>query len=835
MLPRRNPSFKPPHLREKPANCLFMNPRRVVFLVLVTALHNGFGLSPFLPVPYDQPDPVTDFYGDPTRGPEPLPSHVELPLAEWDEARAQAEVNPGNPFSDYGHYRLVWEVTFSPWILESGDGPSQVSATELQEMLQQFDPPRDWRDGSLIRYSLLRPPASAQAPQDGWPLIIVNPGVGSIGSTGMSGNLNDTVAWASRYHRAHYPAYVILWHPQDRMTSPDGRWGTRPDAAYAPALEVIDGFVDSHPVDRNRIYVTGFSMGGRTTWQNLIDRPDFFAAAIPHAGAPFAPGDMAAAQRIRHIPIWMMMGNQDPWQGSARYIRAYQDLIDAGAQRVRFWEIQDLEHQDYPLRSFHIPEWLFSHSLNDAHRAAPPSVLEDPVDLTVVEGQRVELKAVFMGAPAPRVQWRRDGADIPAAEGFFLHIEPVALTDAGSYSAVALNPHGSVASAAARLTVLPDTTPPQLVSVAAAGPNGLAVAFDEPVAVDGAENPDTYRLAPGGEVLAAVIQPDGRTVLLEVAGLADGRRYTLSVMPVEDRAANPNSSGLLQREFAFRPSLVGHWRLDEDSGLRALDSSGQGRDGTLAERVDWTPDGRIDGARVFDGGSPYLDLPMDALEPQAGTFSLWARRIGEGSARRQAIASKSSATDADSRLVINLTQSSGFLSFGLGDQASISAATALGDDWAHLAITWEDGQYRCHVNGEQVASGRYGAFSHAGESMRIGNRAQGGQGFAGAVDDIRLYNRALSPEALNALYLEGISPPVPQIQTAAIRPDGSVEIVLSTLEGVEYTLQQAADPGGAWTAAPGAQFVGDGGERTFAAAADHAPALFLRITARWAD
>ncbi|MFP4156363.1 MAG: hypothetical protein ACLFU4_01975, partial [Opitutales bacterium] len=55
-----------------------------------------------------------------------------------------------------------------------------------------------------------------------------------------------------------------------------------------------------------------------------------------------------------------LIGNDDPWSGSFSYLRAYQNLVKAGAREVRLWEIQDIGHSGGFSRSSLIPRWLFS-------------------------------------------------------------------------------------------------------------------------------------------------------------------------------------------------------------------------------------------------------------------------------------------------------------------------------------------------------------------------------------------------------------------------------------------------------------------------------------------
>jgi hypothetical protein len=70
--------------------------------------------------------------------------------------------------------------------------------------------------------------------------------------------------------------------------------------------KVIDDLVDHHNGDPQRIYVTGFSMGGEGVFKIIQQYPDYFAAAIP-MGMSFR-GDSV---KIKDIPIWINQGETD--------------------------------------------------------------------------------------------------------------------------------------------------------------------------------------------------------------------------------------------------------------------------------------------------------------------------------------------------------------------------------------------------------------------------------------------------------------------------------------------------------------------------------------------
>jgi predicted peptidase len=110
------------------------------------------------------------------------------------------------------------------------------------------------------------------------------------------------------------PVYLIA--PQ----CPPERWWAEPspdrlalkEAGGAnPLLDAVLALVGetakSNPVDPNRIYVTGLSMGGFGTWALLTRSPETWAAAIPICGA----GDPASASKFKDIPIRIFHGAAD--------------------------------------------------------------------------------------------------------------------------------------------------------------------------------------------------------------------------------------------------------------------------------------------------------------------------------------------------------------------------------------------------------------------------------------------------------------------------------------------------------------------------------------------
>ncbi|HVU88905.1 MAG TPA: prolyl oligopeptidase family serine peptidase [Pirellulales bacterium] len=71
---------------------------------------------------------------------------------------------------------------------------------------------------------------------------------------------------------------------------------------------LVDDLTARYKVDKDRIYLTGLSMGGFGTWALAAYQPDRFAAIIPICGG----GEMLMTRRLTQVPIWAFHGAKDP-------------------------------------------------------------------------------------------------------------------------------------------------------------------------------------------------------------------------------------------------------------------------------------------------------------------------------------------------------------------------------------------------------------------------------------------------------------------------------------------------------------------------------------------
>jgi len=82
---------------------------------------------------------------------------------------------------------------------------------------------------------------------------------------------------------------------------------------------LIDSFIKDNPIDPDRVYIIGMSMGGYGALDAVQRRPELFAACVPICGA----GDLSKAKEIAHVPVWAFHGDADtavPVSGSREMI-----------------------------------------------------------------------------------------------------------------------------------------------------------------------------------------------------------------------------------------------------------------------------------------------------------------------------------------------------------------------------------------------------------------------------------------------------------------------------------------------------------------------------------
>lgn len=72
--------------------------------------------------------------------------------------------------------------------------------------------------------------------------------------------------------------------------------------------DLLDKIESNYNIDSDRLYLTGYSLGGYGTWNFAILKPERFAAIVPISGGAISP---QRAQRLDKLPIWVAHGDSD--------------------------------------------------------------------------------------------------------------------------------------------------------------------------------------------------------------------------------------------------------------------------------------------------------------------------------------------------------------------------------------------------------------------------------------------------------------------------------------------------------------------------------------------
>ncbi|MHC4437699.1 MAG: LamG-like jellyroll fold domain-containing protein [Planctomycetota bacterium] len=237
--------------------------------------------------------------------------------------------------------------------------------------------------------------------------------------------------------------------------------------------------------------------------------------------------------------------------------------------------------------------------------------------------------------------------------------------------------------------------------------------------------------------------------------------YDVAPSPFGDNIVDVKDLIVLAEHLFEDYRLVAHWTLDETEGAIAYDIAGD-KDGFLFGDPLWQPtEGKKDGALQLDGIDDYV-VSVPVINPSDGPFSVFAWIKG-GAAGQVIISQMDGAGSGETWFGMDAV--SGCLMTGLVPapvgrfvaQPLSSQAVITDGLWHHVGFVW-DGSYRIlYVDGTEVAADTATLaplnFSNGGLYIGAGKILDTGTFFAGLIDDIRIYNVALTAEQIAALAL----------------------------------------------------------------------------------
>jgi len=206
-----------------------------------------------------------------------------------------------------------------------------------------------------------------------WPVILFLHGAGERGDDGLI-QTQVGIGGAIRRFSDRFPAIVVM--PQCRKNI----WWAE-TAMEAQAIKALEQSIKEFNGDRDRLYLTGLSMGGYGTWSIAANHPGKFAALVPICGGirrpsrvPPPPGTPAedptvdpyavAAEKIGKTPVWIFHGGADPIVPPDES-RKMNEALKAAGGNVKYTEYENVDHNswDKAYAEAELMTWMLSHKL----------------------------------------------------------------------------------------------------------------------------------------------------------------------------------------------------------------------------------------------------------------------------------------------------------------------------------------------------------------------------------------------------------------------------------------------------------------------------------------
>ncbi|OGJ92320.1 MAG: hypothetical protein A2268_06205 [Candidatus Raymondbacteria bacterium RifOxyA12_full_50_37] len=326
------------------------------------------------------------------------------------------------------------------------------------------------------------------------------------------------------------------------------------------------------------------------------------------------------------------------------------------------------------------------------------------------------------------------------------------------------------------ITIEADTIPPHIDTVYCFRKSEVKMIFNEPIDTALAQDIGNYTMDHDIGISSATLLSDNRTVVLSLASLVQSdTAYTLHVSNITDRAGSPNTiAANTGRTFLLqdipRNGLVGRWMFDETSGGIAYDSSGYAHNGSinLPSRIA----GNIGNALAFHGEWQYVrinTIPVDTAAGSRNTVSFWMKH-GDNVTGKMVLGWYYD-------LSYSLIFKQNYFGVTTGDDNLFGLPAYLVDTgWTHVSVVFNNGTLSesntqiyingtmqnikdCLINnpttqGKKISATLYigGVDWHSTPEKLIG-----------ALDELCVYNRALTPGEVLTLFNYGNGTQIPSI------------------------------------------------------------------------
>ena len=210
--------------------------------------------------------------------------------------------------------------------------------------------------------------------------------------------------------------------------------------------------------------------------------------------------------------------------------------------------------------------------------------------------------------------------------------------------------------------------------------------------------------------------------------------------------------------------LVAHYTMDEGVGNTLHDFSNNGNHGTLINSPAWE-DGILGKALRFNGSDTSVSISHKNLDINFNlTISVWIKLMADSGNSVMGIIRNSTNSNANAIQRYSLQIGSNNIILAVvGDGASavntINAGVISKNDWHHISwvINKLNENMQVYRNGTLVSNSVQKTVTWAGSSTDVVIGRLAARFFNGLIDDVRIYNRALSQKEITTLYQAGVS------------------------------------------------------------------------------
>jgi concanavalin A-like lectin/glucanase superfamily protein/Big-like domain-containing protein len=300
-------------------------------------------------------------------------------------------------------------------------------------------------------------------------------------------------------------------------------------------------------------------------------------------------------------------------------------------------------------------------------------------------------------------------------------------------------------------SVTPDSTPPTItltspgngssssgtITVSANASDNVGVAGVQ-FMVDGVNLGSEDTSSPYSVSWNTATASNGSHTLTARARDAAGNQTTSSAITVSvsNTATVPTLSGLVAA-FAF----------NENSGTTAADLSGNSNTASISGAT-WTSQGKFGNALTFDGVNNVVTVnDSSSLWLSNGmTLEVWVYPVNSLAGWKSVVRKEGDAyLLGASSLFGNAPAAGGHFTSDAYTYDVFDTSPLPVNTWTHLAATYDGSVLTLFVNGNQVSNRTVGGqIRNDPLPLRIGNSQYSGEGFPGMIDEVRIYNRALT-------------------------------------------------------------------------------------------